>query len=319
MSELINIINNNENNDNDCYFKMPKIFWFKYLFDRQQYHYAVILKQYNLFVIYFINQYGQIFDKLLYKNYKVAKRLLRKNKFVCSSNKKCDCLPKKPIYKNLMNGKKTAPYSKGTLWLVQERYNNPNLDEKWKHYQEWASDYWYDWNNYYKSISSKNFYNLINEAEIRRICRLEITGKRIYTTDIELTLKSKFGESQIWLASSMNNLSNIWLFLEAVIRNTEPYVFFYCDEEGADTFFYVKKYQNERLYFVHLTNNNTKEWKVVQKITTFQDIFIYAFYKAINSAIKNGEYVLKNNGDYDNFIDLVKGSTIVKTYLQGSG
>lgn len=303
----------------NCYFEMPKIFWFKYFTDRQEYHYAAIKRLGGLSIIYFINQYGQIFDKLLYKSYKVAKRLLRKNKFICSSNKKCDILPKKLIYKNIMNGKKTAPYSKGTLWIVQERYKNPKRDKIWKDYQEWAANYWCDWNEYYKAISSENFYDLINQTECQRFSRLKITGERIYTTDIELAIKSKFGDSKIWLASSMNKISNIWRFLEAVIRSSEPDVFFYCDEEGADTFFYVKKYQNELIHFIHLTNNNTKEWKVVQNITVFQDLFVYAFYKAINLAIRNGEYVLKSNSEYPYFIDLVKGSEIVKTYVWGSG
>ena len=299
--------------------KMPKIFWFKYLYDRQQYHYAIVRKEQELFVIYFINQWGQIFDKLPYKRYKLAKRLLRKNKFVSSSNKKCDILPKEPLYKELENGKKTAPYSKGSLWLVQERYKNPKLDEEWKRYQQWAENYWHSWNSHYKLISSKNFHDLINETDTKRFSGLNITGERIYTTDIEFALKSKFGDSKIWLPASMNKISNIWKFLEAVIRSRKPYVFYYCDEEGADTFLYVKKYKNELLFFVHLTNNNTKEWKVEQKITVFQDTFIHAFYNAINSAIRNGEYVLKNNTNYGDFIDLIKGSTIVKTYLLGSG
>ncbi len=73
-----------------CYkpnFDMPNIFWFKYLQDRMKYHYAVINKYNDIYYIFFINENGQIFDYLPYKNFKVAKHLLRKNKFICSSNK----------------------------------------------------------------------------------------------------------------------------------------------------------------------------------------------------------------------------------------
>lgn len=101
---------------------MPKIFWFKIYNDRLQIHFAFIIEENNEIYVFFSNAKGQIFDKLEFKNKKIAKRLLRKNKFVSSSNKKCPYLPVTPLYKKIMTGKKTAPYSIGNLWITQERY-----------------------------------------------------------------------------------------------------------------------------------------------------------------------------------------------------
>ena len=44
------------------------------------------------------------------------------------------------------------------------------------------------------------------------------------------------------------------------------------------------------------------------------DMFVYCFYKAINQAIRNGKHVSENETD---FINLIKSSTIVKSYLLG--
>ena len=105
---------------------MPKNFWFKIYNDRLQIHFAFIVEEDNEICVFFSNAKGQVFDKLKYINKKIAKRLLRKNKFVSSSNKKCPFIPAQPLYKKLMSGRKTAPYSVGNLWIPQERYKNIN-------------------------------------------------------------------------------------------------------------------------------------------------------------------------------------------------
>ena len=118
----LNDLNEIKNRSEYTNFNMPKNFWFKIYNDRLQIHYAFIVDKNNNIYIFFSNVKGQIFDKLQFKNIKVAKRLLRKNKFVSSSNKKCPYLPITPLYEKIMTGKKTAPYSVGNLWIKQERY-----------------------------------------------------------------------------------------------------------------------------------------------------------------------------------------------------
>ena len=103
-------------------FDMPESFWFKIYPDRQVVHWAVLRKKEENFEIYFVNVNGQAFDKLTFKQEKVAKRLLKKNKFYSSKNVKPPYLPILPIFVNLCTGKKTAPYSKGRLWVVQDRF-----------------------------------------------------------------------------------------------------------------------------------------------------------------------------------------------------
>ena len=101
-------------------FEMPKYFYFKFYPDRMQMHYAFIQKEEGVFNIYFIDVNGRIFDKLEFKNKKLAQRGLRKRKFYFSTNKFCEIMPDRPIFLKPSNGRKTAPYSKGNLW---KKYN----------------------------------------------------------------------------------------------------------------------------------------------------------------------------------------------------
>ncbi len=104
-------------------FDMPEIFWFKIYPDRQAVHWAIIRKINDSNVeICFIDVNGRIFDKLFFKHEKIAKRLLRKNKFYSNRNKKPPYMPVQPLFVNLSTGKKTAPYSKGNLWIPQDRF-----------------------------------------------------------------------------------------------------------------------------------------------------------------------------------------------------
>lgn len=124
-----NILNRNLNKTIEK-FNLPKSYYFKILNDRCKIHWAIIKEEDNKTFIYFINIYGQVFDKLEFENIKIAKRLLRKNHFISSNNKKCPYKPIEPLFLKLNNGKKSAPYSKGNLWIPQERYKNLNIQKK---------------------------------------------------------------------------------------------------------------------------------------------------------------------------------------------
>ena len=96
-------------------FDFPGYFYFKIYNDRLVIHWAVIRKEEN-WSVYFISMRGRAFDKLEFKTKKQAQRALRRNKFYFSTNKYCPYKPISPIYINLGEGKKSAPYSKGNLW-----------------------------------------------------------------------------------------------------------------------------------------------------------------------------------------------------------
>lgn len=96
-------------------FDFPEHFYFKIYNDRLVIHWAVILKE-EYWSVYFINMRGRAFDKLVFKTKKQAQRALRRNKFSFSTNKYCPYKPISPIYINIGEGKKSAPYSKGKLW-----------------------------------------------------------------------------------------------------------------------------------------------------------------------------------------------------------
>ena len=96
-------------------FDMPKTFYFRYLPDRHQMHWAIIVPLKDTYhtpaTVYFINNCGRVFDKLEFKSVKIARRRLRRNGFDFSTNRYCPFTPPEPIYIKLSEGKKSAPYS----------------------------------------------------------------------------------------------------------------------------------------------------------------------------------------------------------------
>ena len=104
-------------------FDFPEHFYFKVYNDRLVIHWAVLLKEEN-WSIYFINMRGRAFDRLEFKTKKQAQRALRRNKFSFSTNKCCPYKPISPIYINIGEGKKSAPYSKGKLWDFYRKTRN---------------------------------------------------------------------------------------------------------------------------------------------------------------------------------------------------
>ena len=113
-------------------FDMPQTFYFRYLPERQDMHWAIIVpqsdsKRANVFV-YFINTWGRVFDKLEFKHKTIAQRQLRRNGFDFSTNRFCPFTPPEPIYIQLSCGKKSAPYSKGNLWQSVQR-NKKHFDK----------------------------------------------------------------------------------------------------------------------------------------------------------------------------------------------
>lgn len=113
-------------------FDFPEHFYFKIYNDRLVIHWAVIFptlrgKYWN---VYFINMRGRVFDMLVFKTKKQAQRALGKNKFSFSTNKYCPYKPISPIYVNIGEGKKSAPYSKGNLWNFTKRTHYLTKPEK---------------------------------------------------------------------------------------------------------------------------------------------------------------------------------------------
>lgn len=101
--------------------EMPETFYFKIHPHSNQIHWAIIKQVDNIVNIYFINNWGRVFDKLEFKNVKIARRRLRQNGFDFSTNRYCPFTPPKPVYIQLSWGKKSAPYSKGNHWKSIQR------------------------------------------------------------------------------------------------------------------------------------------------------------------------------------------------------
>lgn len=139
-------------------FDMPKTFYFRYFPDRQQMHWAIIVPLNNTYhspvTVYFINNWGRVFDKLEFKSVKIARRRLRRNGFDFSTNRYCLFTPPEPIYIKLSEGKKSAPYSKGNLWQSVQR-NKKHIDKTEKGYIKRRI-------NHYEY--SRNLFNIISES-----------------------------------------------------------------------------------------------------------------------------------------------------------
>lgn len=114
-------------------FDMPKTFYFRYFPERRcNIHWAIVVpindSRKSPVSVYFINDWGRIFDKLEFKNVKIARRRLRKSGFDFSTNKYCPFIPPEPIYIQLSCGKKSAPYSQGNLFQSVQR-NKKHIDK----------------------------------------------------------------------------------------------------------------------------------------------------------------------------------------------
>jgi hypothetical protein len=109
------------------HFSFPKTFYFKYCSCGAEIHWAIIKEVDNKFKIYFINNWGRVFDELEFGKKKIAQRQLRKNGFDFSTNTFCPFIPPEPIYIKLSKGKKSAPYSIGNKWKKIKR-NKKHID-----------------------------------------------------------------------------------------------------------------------------------------------------------------------------------------------
>ena len=149
-------------------FDMPKTFYFRYLPDRQQMHWAIIVPLNNTYhspaTVYFINYGGRVFDKLEFKSVKIARRRLRRNGFDFSTNRYCPFTPPEPIYIRLSEGKKSAPYSKGNLWQSVQR-NRKHLRKLEKTYCKQQS-YWFErMRNWLKNIGPQIYSSNTNKRK----------------------------------------------------------------------------------------------------------------------------------------------------------
>ena len=120
-------------------FDMPKTFYFRYLPDRLAIHWAIIKPADGYVNVFFINNIGRVFDKLEFKNVKIARRRLRKCGFDYSTNKYCKETPREPIYIQLSEGKKSAPYSKGNLFKSVQRDRSSQDKSKESYYKGLAT------------------------------------------------------------------------------------------------------------------------------------------------------------------------------------
>ena len=143
--------------------------------------------------------------------------------------------------------------------------------------------------------------------------------------DLDVTCQCKNLKIYFWLAEATNWLPNIFSFLEAIICAKSNELFFYLDEEGIDTFLYVKRFDNNKIRFAHLTTRTQNgdyssegDFKIRMDVIINEKAFIKTFYNSIINAI-NGidRQEIENDWNYqlEEYEILKSGSHLIEEYL----
>ena len=196
-----------------------------------------------------------------------------------------------------------------------------NLKETpiWQIVQDFSKQTW----NEYSKNEKITFEQLIETSIPIETNKLNITIANAYYVDLEFLFETDYGKSIFWLAEAVNTPAHLLRFLEAIIISKEDEIYFYCEEEGPDTFLFVKKI-NDKIRFIHLSQRKqfskyieTEAYKIRQDIITDKKNFIRTFYSTIKNVIKNTDTKQYTcNWMLNQFIELQKGSPIIEQYLE---
>ena len=200
-------------------------------------------------------------------------------------------------------------------------YENPI----WQKMQDFSKDQWYYLSKYNVENKKPSFAELITKSIPKENTDLKILVKLIYGIDLDIYFDSN-DVSNLWIAESMNWIPNIFHFLESVIYSKEKECFYYCDEEGEDSFLYVNKINDNDIRFIHLSEqiyigdgkNESDEYKTRQDVIIGKKEFVKIFYTSIMNAVNNitKKYLKEECWDeLDEYKILKKGSEIIEKYL----
>ena len=198
----------------------------------------------------------------------------------------------------------------------------------WKKMQNFSKNYWDEFSKYNVEKNKQSFYQLIKKSIPEENCDFQITARLVYGIDLDIYFNcNNTTKSTLWVAESMNWVPNVFRFLEAIIDSQKTEKFFYCDEEGKDSFLYVQTINDTQIRFIHLSDtiyidkNKSKndDFNIRQDLIINKKEFVKHFYSAINEAVnlvKIEELNAEGRTDLLNdFETLKKGSNIIEKYL----
>ena len=192
----------------------------------------------------------------------------------------------------------------------------------WQNVQDFSKKLWLE----YSKNEKITFEKLIDMSVPVKTHKLNITIANSCCSDLEFLFETDYGKSLLWLAETVNSPVSILRFLEAVIESKEKDIYFYCEEEGPDTFLYVNKLEYG-IRFIHLSPRiqfskyiQTGDYKILQDVVIDKKNFIKAFYATIKNAVETivpEEYPC--SWMLEQFSELQKGSYIIEKYLKKFG
>ena len=201
--------------------------------------------------------------------------------------------------------------------------------EEWEEYQSYAARCWHSCNDILLEWNQETLDDLLSSSKSVNVSNFSIDTRLIFGIDLDIIFNADGKKSQLWVAESVNYVPNIIYFLEAIISTDDNEYFYYCEEEGPDTYLYVKKVTKDDIRFVHISERaqfaeyiKTEEFKIRQDIVINKNQFIKDFYTSITKAVKNTDIkYIQREWWYQtaDFEELQEGSPIIENYLKDFG
>ena len=197
----------------------------------------------------------------------------------------------------------------------------------WLKMQKFSKDYWNSFSRYNEEENKPSFSELIANSVPKENSNLQIITKLIYGLDLDIGFDCNNTNSSLWIAESMNWVPNIFYFLEAIIYSKETEIFFYCDEEGRDSFLYVQTINDKKIRFIHLSDKRYIGEHILNDFNIKQDViidkreFVEKFYSAIKKAVATVTIDELNEEGWGHLLNdeyelLKKGSKIIEIFLE---
>lgn len=145
--------------------------------------------------------------------------------------------------------------------------------------------------------------------------------KFLFDLDFNIIIESDCGKSEIWVASSINDVNRLWRFLESLTFDKSEYCY-YVDEEGPNTFLYIKPINHNDIRVLHISDRRQvspaiefDNVKILQDFIINKKNFINSLYKELLRIISNSNEDEADEYKFGDFERLNKDSQIIKRYL----
>ena len=145
--------------------------------------------------------------------------------------------------------------------------------------------------------------------------------KFLFDLDFNIIIESDCGKSEIWVASSINDVNRLWRFLESLTFDKSEYCY-YVDEEGPNTFLYIKPINHNDIRVLHISDRQQvspaiefDDVKILQDFIINKKNFINSLYKELLRIISNSNEDEADEYKFGDFERLNKDSQIIKRYL----